>query len=415
MTEVTTHTDGKPDNERVYANIVMSLAVHQASEQTRDGREVLVAPCKCMRGGDVLNGILYPNDVVREATYSFNGVQVPLEHPTDPEGRFVPARSNAALNSNFIGAHMENVRFENDAGADVGRIVGDIVIDVERANSTDGGQAVLAAFRAGDPISTSTGLYLDVMATPGADNHAYVASWVYADHNAILLQDTPAASTDEGTGVFVNRKGEESTLRIFTANVANPDIPAAPAVNPNPAIAGASATNQESGLLKQLADLIIGRMNGGNATHSETEATMADDATKTDGSAASSEAVNAVTKEVADLKAGLPEMIANAVNEAVKPLVEAHEATAKANADAEAKERAELTEKVVAANTAGMTAEDCEATPMAVLRKVANSGGEADGTAATINRSGDKATNSDSYSEADLDAELNAGKDSENG
>ena len=375
MSEEPTQTGDKPKSERVHVNMVMRLNASMAREETRKGRKVIVAPCKCMRGGDVLNGILYPNEIVRECHRSFEGVQVPFGHPYDEQGRFIPARSNEALNEHFMGGHMENVRFELDAGSTgIGRIHGEIVIDVARAKTTKGGKRTLAAFEAGDPISTSTGIFLDMVATPGAEGHQFECTWFWADHNAILLDEEPAASTEEGTGVFVNRKGEVQTLRTFTVNMSDVEAKTDDSEPEPPAEGGSDdiSTNQLTGIVKAVMKAISGNRK---------EAEMADDATKGEGVSNADLAKRVENLEGNTLtKEEFNEMLGNAL----KPLIEANEITAKANAEAEANERKELTEKVVAANIAGMTNEDCAEMPMASLRKLAGNAGETKGDAAPV-------------------------------
>ena len=402
--------------EAVFVNIGMALNTGAIRTFTRNGREKMAAPVSTMRGGDVLNGIRYPSEVIRDSIYSFEQAPVPYDHPTDDQGRFISARSAEGLDIGFMGGRMENVGWvrETHNGNETGRVKGDMVFDVERLKESAHGRETLERLNKQEPMETSTGLFLDIQSVAEEDDGAkFEALWCSCDHNAVLPPGVePAASIEDGTGVFVNRMtGEAAQHRCLTVHMANPDIPA-PKPDPTPASAGNSA--KDGGETEGLLTAILGAVrnwqrNGGNAA-SNTEADMADDV-KND--TASAGAVEAVANEVKEMKEGLPEMIANAVKEATKPLVEAHEATVAANAAKEAAERKDLTEKVVAANA--LTEDEANETPLSVLRKLAGNADGKAGGAASITGSGDSAsTDAEVYSNADLEAEQNAGKEAKN-
>ena len=403
-----------PNKERVVAHIRVALNTGALRTFTRNGREKIAVPFSTMRGGDVLNGIRYPSEVIRDSVYSYEQAPVPYDHPTDDQGRFISARSAEGLDMGFMGGRMENAAWvrETHNGNESGRVKGDMVFDIERLNESEKGRETLGRLNKQEPMETSTGLFIDI--TPVAeeeDGAAFEALWCSCDHNAILPPGVePAAKISEGTGVFVNRKGEANTLRLLTAHMENPDITPAPQPAPTGANTGTTDKDVEGFLTRLLNAVRTGAIPGGKAAQN-TEAEMADDV-KTDGGLA--DAVAANSKELKEFKEGLPNMIAEAVNAAVKPLVEANEAAAKANAEAEAKERAELSEKVVASNT--LTEDEAKETPLAVLRKLAANAEGDKGGAAAANRSGDGASAASAYNEADLDAELNAGQEAkENG
>ena len=239
------------------------------------------------------------------------------------------------------------------------------------------GRETFARLEKGDPIETSTGLVLDIVSTKDdVGNAKFDCVWCWCDHNAILPPGVePAASTESGTGVYVNAKtGEGESLRVFMANMANPDIPELGGSGPKPEAAG-NLTNDDKGVLTRITELIIGHSNGGSAA-TNSEADMANDnnsdgVTKGDFEALSKRvddmATNAVTKE--DLAA---------VNGKLDTLVTA------ANAS-NAAERKSLTDKIVATNA--LTQEQCDATPMEALRVLAGNANETDGEAAPLGNS----------------------------
>ena len=99
----------------------------------------------------VMNDILYPAAEIAKSFKTLERTPAPLGHPS-VNGKFLSARDPEGLNQGWIGAWNENVRQEG------GRVLLDKVIDVERANQSEGGKRVLAAIDAGDPVHTSTGL-----------------------------------------------------------------------------------------------------------------------------------------------------------------------------------------------------------------------------------------------------------------
>lgn len=374
MTEPTPN----PNAERVVMNLRMALNAGAMQKFKRNGRDKISVPFSTMKGGQVLNGVRYSNRVIRDALYSFENAPVPYDHPTDQDGRFLAARSNEGLAVGYMGGHMENCAWVNEE--DSGRVKGDIVFDVKKLKAEKHGRETFARLEKGDEIETSTGLYLDIASTKDdSDGAKFECMWMMCDHNAILPPGVePAASTESGTGVYVNSKtGEGETLRVFMANMANPDIPELGGAGPNPEAAG-NLTNNEKSILTKIADLIIGHSNGGGAATNKEDSAMADDNKNGGDGTAANSAVSAVQTEVSNLKKELPDMIANAVNEAVKPLVDAQ------NAEIET-ERNALIERIVASNAA--TEDDCKGASLNLLRKMAGNADETDGEAAPLGNS----------------------------
>ena len=364
-----------PNAERVVVNLRMALNAGAMQKFKRNGRDKISVPFSTMKGGQVLNGVRYSNRVIRDALYSFENAPVPYDHPTDQDGRFLAARSNEGLAVGYMGGHMENCAWVNED--DSGRVKGDIVFDVKKLRAEKHGRETMARLEKGDAIETSTGLYLDIASTKDdSDGAKFECLWMMCDHNAILPPGVePAASTESGTGVYVNAKtGEGETLRVFMANMANPDIPELGSAGPNPEAAG-NATNDAEGLLTAALKLIRGRSNGGNAA-TNSEADMANDNTN-DG--VSKNDFEALSKKVDDMAANaVTKDDLTALNGKIDTLVEAH-------TSANAAERKSLTDKIVATNA--LTQEQCDATPMEALRALAGNADETDGEAAPLGNS----------------------------
>ena len=371
MTEPTPN----PNAERVVVNLRMALNAGAMQKFKRNGRDKISVPFSTMKGGQVLNGVRYSNRVIRDALYSFENAPVPYDHPTDQDGRFLAARSNEGLAVGYMGGHMENCAWVNED--DSGRVKGDIVFDVKKLKAEKHGRETFARLEKGDEIETSTGLYLDIASTKDdSDGAKFECMWMMCDHNAILPPGVePAASTESGTGVYVNAKtGEGETLRVFMANMANPDIPELGSAGPNPEAAG-NLTNNEKSILTKIGELIIGHSNGGNAA-TNSEADMANDNTN-DGVLKSD--FEALSKQVGDLAANaVTKDDLNALNGKIDTLVNAATAS-------NAAERKSLSDKIVATNA--LTQEQCDATPIEALRVLAGNADKTDGEAAPLGNS----------------------------
>jgi len=135
--------------KRVQVNIQSVANVKAARREKRNGRDVVIVPSATLPDNIVMNGIRYPADEIEKSYVSLNRTPAPLGHPMI-NGNFISARDPEGINIGYIGAWNENVRREN------GRVFLDKVIDVDVANRSAGGKAVLAAIDAGEAIHTST-------------------------------------------------------------------------------------------------------------------------------------------------------------------------------------------------------------------------------------------------------------------
>lgn len=164
--------------------------------ETRNGRDVIVVPSATLPDDIIMNGIKYPSDEIEKSFKSLNHTVAPFGHPMI-NGKFVSAKSPEGLALGYIGATNENVRREN------GRVFLDKVIDVEVANRSEEGKAVIDAINKGDPVHTSTGLLCEVEQV-NAEDHSRVAKNILFDHDAILLNEEGAATPEQGVGMLVN-------------------------------------------------------------------------------------------------------------------------------------------------------------------------------------------------------------------
>lgn len=319
---------------QVRVNIRSLLNTAAVREEVRHGRKVMVVPSATLPDNIIMNGIRYPAEEIGKSYLTLNRTPAPCGHPM-LNGQYASAFDPEASNHVSIGAWNENARRES------GRVLLDKVIDIEVANQSEKGRAVLAAIKEGKPVHTSTGLNCEISKdeTGAAE---FVATNMKFDHDAILLNEPGAATPDEGVGMLVN--GE--TIRVINSAIEWADRDLDYALG---AVVEALDRREKAGfvdamkarLLKTLGDALGFQMNKGDDPMDATEKKQIAD----------------LETKLADLQANqekaaaaLAETVTNTVTAALKPLLDA-EAARVANAKAaEEAELADLRAKIVKAN-----------------------------------------------------------------
>ena len=181
----------------IRVNIRHKVANSAIRSEQRNGREVIVVPSAVAKFDSVLNGIFYPREELESSYKGIERTPAPLGHPMIGN-TYAPARDPEAINTHHIGGWNERVRIEGD------RIMADMVIDVEYAKRHPEGDRLLQVLNAGDPVSTSTGLYMERTDAPADAEYNYVGRNFQWDHLAILLDEPPAIGPSNGIGLMVN-------------------------------------------------------------------------------------------------------------------------------------------------------------------------------------------------------------------
>lgn len=302
--------------KQVRVNIRSVANIAAVRREKRNGRDVLIVPSATLPDSVVMNGIRYDGDEIEKSYASLNRTPAPLGHPM-VNGQFISARDPEGINAGYIGAWNENAR------RDKGRVFLDKVIDVEVANRTEGGKAVLAAINAGDPIHTSTGLLCELEDCTEGDAKFIARNMVF-DHDAILLNEDGAATPEQGVGMLVNGARIEVINSIASYDDENLDWAG---MNLLDAIDRAEKRGRWKELKATLLRVLLPERKDPQTL--ETDMTVTKE--QFDGLSA---AVNAVADGLKTLTDGLPAMVANQV----KPLTDnlaALQANAKATEDAE--------------------------------------------------------------------------------
>lgn len=351
--------------ETVRINVRSSVNASKIRRETRNGRKKIIVPSATLPDDVIMNGIKYPKAEIAKAFKTLENKPAPLGHPTI-NGEFVSASDPEGINIGWIGAHNENVRQEK------GRVLLDKVIDVERANESEGGRRVLEAIEKGEPIHTSNALFCN-LEDPDGDDHENIAVNMVFDHDAILLDEDGAATPKQGVGIFVNSKGKSEKVDVLNMTFED-EIDEQIKWS---AQSLASAVDRKSRLsaVQEITQAIF------KAIGYKGEATATNhDPKKENDPMADKEQLDALANQMADIKsavdgigASLAETLSNAITgamgEALKPIVDAQ------NADKAAKEAADKVEfdgyvdAIVKANM--LTKDVAEALPMAAAKAMA--------------------------------------------
>lgn len=320
---------------QVRVNIRSVANARAVRREKRHGRDIVIVPSATLPDNVVMNGIMYPAEEIEASFASLNRTPAPLGHPK-VNGKFVSAKDPEGINIGYIGAWNENVRREG------GRVLLDKVIDVEVANRSEGGKAVLAAIEAGGPVHTSTGLLCKLETVNGAD-HKHVARSIVFDHDAILLNEEGAATPEKGVGMLVNAQGQEEEIEVVNSALADDQFDWAIEEM-------VRAVERERN--RPLFDTIKAAIRKAIESLSEREPQTNNQENDMTVSKEQFDALSAKVDTLADaLKPeALATAIGNAVSAAVKPITDAHDAMVANQKTKDDAELAELRGKIVKAN-----------------------------------------------------------------
>jgi hypothetical protein len=345
---------------QVRVNVRTLANVKAVRKEKRNGRDVVIVPSATLPDNVVMNDIMYPADEIEKGYITLNRTPAPLGHPTI-NGKFVSARDPEGINIGWIGAWNENLRREK------GRVFLDKVIDVERANQSEGGRAVLAAIEKGEPIHTSTGLLCNLEAANGDVPYKHIARNIEFDHDAILLDEEGAATPKQGVGMLVNAKGEQEEIKVINSSLTEDidrEIDWA-----GSRLVEALKRRESVGTWEKMKAAILEAL--GFSEREPSTNTKELDMTVEEQLKALSAKVDALSeaKPSEAMNKTIADAVTAAVNAAVKPLTDAHAtlvANQKAKDDAE---HADLVAKVVKANL--LDEATAKETPLNSLRALA--------------------------------------------
>lgn len=357
---------------QVRVNVRTAVNNAQIRRDKRNGKDVIIVPSATLPSGIVMNRIKYLDEEIEPTYKTLERTYAPIGHPV-VNGKHVSVFEPESVNDYYVGAWNENVRREN------GRVFLDKVIDIEVASRTQKGRDLLAAIEKGDPIHTSTGIFMNVDKVSHAD-YDYIARNMKFDHDAILLNEPGAATPEQGTGIYVNSKNEEIPVinslcdaRALDKLVGDLDGKTYP---------------EKLTIINKILSLI------GFKDKTPGESLKANGNSEVIDMPISEERFDALEKSVQALVANaekFAESVEKAVVAAVDPITQKVDALTANAAKAEEAERTELTAKVVANNL--LTEETAKTLSVNALRELA---GKVKGDAAPVNH-GVFAANANGY------------------
>lgn len=396
--------------DQIRVNIRTVANMTAIRRERRNGRDKIIVPSATLPDDVIMNGIKYPAAEIAKSFGSLENKPAPLGHPTI-NGQFVSASDPEGINIGWIGAHNENVRQEK------GRVFVDKVIDVARASESEGGRAVIEAINEGNPIHTSTGVFLNK--GPKDDNdarpHEHTALNMFFDHDAILLGEEGAATPDQGVGIFVNSDGSSSEVEVINSTLAEDLDDQVEWLAEN--LASAMDRRLRLPAISEIKSAIMRAVDfKGNTDHKEpikplepTEETneMADDKQLE----AVQNSLSELTTTMNGLGASIAKSVGDAVTEAISPVIE-HQTNQAAAAEAAMNaEKAGYVETIVKANL--MTEEVANTLSIDAAKQVASTCKPA--KAAAINGAGSNAFGGSSDEDEFADVKLNAAIDAADG
>ena len=199
-------------------NIVTAV---NAANVSKDGDKYTVKDVVHAIDGIVLNQRLYTGSELEKSVSGLEGRPAPAGHPKDSKGRHISASNGEALSAAWIGAYCVNSRYEG------GKALCDIVINSTQAQAMPAGKTVIDRLDAAingtnvEPIGVSSGLMLQELSANGESfgkKYKSIATNMQFDHLAILLNERPAGTPEDGIGMFVNSAGDEEPVESVQLN-----------------------------------------------------------------------------------------------------------------------------------------------------------------------------------------------------
>lgn len=191
------HVNSAPGAEPIRVNL--RTAVNNADIKTvnEGGREYLVIPSYTLPDNVVMNGGLYLKNEIDASYQTLEDTPAPVSHPMDGD-KYISAYHPKAINAYYAGAYNRNVRREGN------RVYLEKWVDTEFAKNSVKGRELLDAVAKKQPIHTSTGILLEREPVTNGDGYDWIARNMRFDHDAILINETGAATPAQGVGLMVN-------------------------------------------------------------------------------------------------------------------------------------------------------------------------------------------------------------------
>lgn len=196
-TSRTLQVNHAPGAEPIRVNLRTTVNNADIRTETYNGREYMVIPSYTLPDNVVMNGGLYPKSEIDSSYLTLEDTPAPVGHPM-VNGKYVSAYSPYGWPEHNAGAVNRNVVREGN------RVKLEKWVDIEYAKNSAIGQQLLDAVAAKKPIHTSTGIMLEREPATNGDGYDWIARNMKFDHDAILINETGAATPEQGVGLMVN-------------------------------------------------------------------------------------------------------------------------------------------------------------------------------------------------------------------
>lgn len=191
------HVNHAPGAEPIRVNLRTTVNNADIRTETYNGREYMVIPSYTLPDNVVMNGGLYPKSEIDSSYLTLEDTPAPVGHPM-VNGKYVSAYSPYGWPEHNAGAVNRNVAREGN------RVKLEKWVDIEYAKNSAIGQQLLDAVAKKQPIHTSTGIMLEREPATNGDGYDWIARNMKFDHDAILINETGAATPEQGVGLMVN-------------------------------------------------------------------------------------------------------------------------------------------------------------------------------------------------------------------
>ena len=186
--------------------------------ETDGGRQYLITKMRPIEGDSLMNGLLYPAEVVAKSYLQLDQLPAPVGHPMHG-GAPVSALDPKGGAPFGIGAFIRRPQLNRK------EVYAELAIDVEVAKRSDQGKDVLNTIKSGRRLGVSTGLSGKIDRTAGKhDGQEYYGALtdIRFDHVAILLDEAPAGAN---TYTLNRKKGGRAmrTVEIDTDALSEED------------------------------------------------------------------------------------------------------------------------------------------------------------------------------------------------
>jgi len=213
------------DAKNMTSLTVLTAAVQQGTQPRTEelmGREFLVISAVLVQGQVLHNNLgttlLPPDEITEDWAQEWNGVPVIVHDHPSHRGIPVSARTPEVLNARGVGM-VFRAQIDKDAGG-TARLKGEVWLEKERAEQVAELAGIMNRLQVGERVELSTGfpvMAIDQVGVFNGESYEKILRPTGADHLAIFVDKAGACSVEDGCGLGVHAKQEESDVSNVNA------------------------------------------------------------------------------------------------------------------------------------------------------------------------------------------------------